>query len=64
LKKRGKPTRTRRYSEEQLIGILQRVDAVQPVADVCCELGIIDAAYYQRKPLWAVSQLRSIAKAA
>lgn len=41
--------RKSRYSEEQIIGILKRVERGQPPADVCREVGISDATYYRWK---------------
>jgi putative transposase len=55
--------RKSRFSEEQIIGILKRVEAGQPVADVCRELGISDATYYRWKAQYGgleVSQLRRL----
>jgi putative transposase len=55
--------RKSRFSEEQIIGILKRVEAGQPVADVCRELGISDGTYYRWKAQFGgleVSQLRRL----
>ncbi len=38
--------RKSRLSEEQIIGILRRVENGQPVMEVCREFGISDATYY------------------
>ncbi len=38
-----------RLSEEQIIGILKRVAAGQPIADVCREIGISDGCLYERR---------------
>jgi putative transposase len=37
--------RKSRFSEEQIIGILKRVERGQTLADVCRETGISDATY-------------------
>ncbi len=55
--------RKSRFSEEQIIGILKRVEAGQPVADVWRELGISDGTYYRWKAQFGgleVSQLRRL----
>ncbi len=55
--------RKSRFSEEQIIGILKRVEAGQPVADVCRELGISDGTYYRWKAQYGgleISQLRRL----
>jgi putative transposase len=55
--------RKSRFSEEQIIGILKRVEVGQPVADVWRELGISDATYYRWKAQYGgleVSQLRRL----
>lgn len=41
--------RKSRFSESQIIGILQEVEAGRHVKDVCRERGISDATYYQWK---------------
>jgi putative transposase len=55
--------RKSRFSEEQIIGILKRIEAGQALADVCREAGISDATYYRWKAQYgglAVSQLRRL----
>src|SRR6478735_5058647 len=55
--------RKSRFSEEQIIGILKRVEAGQPVADICREVGISDGTYYRWKAQYGgleVSQLRRL----
>jgi len=55
--------RKSRFSEEQIIGILKRVEGGQPIADVCRELGISDGTYYRRKAQYGgveVSQPRRL----
>ena len=55
--------RKSRFSEEQIIGILKRVEGGQPIADVCHELGISDGTYYRWKAQYGgveVSQLRRL----
>jgi putative transposase len=55
--------RKSRYSEEQIIGILKRVERGQPLADVCREAGISDATYYRWKAQYGgleVNQLRRL----
>ena len=55
--------RKSRFTEEQIIGILKRVEGGQPLADVCRELGISDATYYRWKAQYGgleVSQLRRL----
>lgn len=41
--------RQSRFSEEQIIGILKRVEAGQKVLDVCREQGISEATYHRWK---------------
>ena len=51
------------FSEEQILGILKRVEAGQKVAEVCRELGISDATFYRWKAQYGgleVSQLRRL----
>jgi putative transposase len=51
------------FSEEQILGILKRVELGQEVADVCRELGISDATYCRWKAQYGgleVSQLRRL----
>ena len=55
--------RKSRFSEEQIIGILKRVERGQALADVCREEGISDATYYRWKAQCGgleVSQLRRL----
>src|SRR6058998_489614 len=55
--------RKSRFSEEQIIGIVKRVEAGQPVADVCREVGISDGTYYRWKAQYGgleVSQPRRL----
>jgi putative transposase len=55
--------RKSRFSEEQIIGILKRIEAGQALADVCLEAGISDATYYRWKAQYGgleVSQLRRL----
>jgi putative transposase len=55
--------RKSRFSEEQIIALLRRVEAGQPLADVCREVGISDATYYRWKAQYGgleVSQLRRL----
>jgi putative transposase len=55
--------RKSRFSEEQIIGILKRVERGQPLADVCREAGISDATYYRWKAQYGgleVNQLRRL----
>ena len=55
--------RKSRFSEEQIIGILKRVEAGQPIVDVCRELGVSDATYYRWKAQYGgleVSRLRRL----
>ena len=55
--------RKSRFSEEQIIGILKRVERGQALADVCREEGISDATYYRWKAQYGgleVSQLRRL----
>jgi putative transposase len=55
--------RKSRFSEEQIIGILKRVEAGKPVADVFRELGVSDATYYRWKAQYGgleVNQLRRL----
>jgi putative transposase len=53
--------RKSRFSEEQIIGLLKRVEMGQQLADVCREYGFSDATYYRWKAQYGgleVSQLR------
>lgn len=55
--------RKSRFSEEQIIAILKRVEQGQAVAEVCRELGISDGTYYRWKAQYGgleVSQLRKL----
>lgn len=55
--------RKSQFTEEQIIGILKRVDAGQKVGDVCRQHGISDATYYRWKAQYgglAVSELRKL----
>jgi putative transposase len=55
--------RKSRFSEEQIITVLKRVEAGQPVADVCRELGMSEGTYYRWKAQYGgleVSQLRRL----
>ena len=55
--------RKSRFSEEQIIGILKRVEQGQVLADVCREAGISDGTYYRWKARYGgleVSQLRRL----
>jgi putative transposase len=55
--------RKSRFSEEQIIGILKRVERGQALADICREEGISDATYYRWKAQYGgleVSQLRRL----
>ena len=51
------------FSEEQILGMLKRVEAGQKVAEVCREYGISDATFYRWKAQYGgleVSQLRRL----
>jgi putative transposase len=55
--------RKSRFSEEQISGILKRVERGQALADVCREEGISDATSYRWKAQYGgleVSQLRRL----
>jgi putative transposase len=55
--------RKSRFSEEQIIAVLKRVEQGQRVAEVCRELGISDVTYYRWKAQYGgleVSQLRKL----
>ncbi len=55
--------RKSRFSEEQIIGILKRVERGQALSDVCRETGISDATYYRWKAQYGgleVNQLRRL----
>ena len=55
--------RKSQFTEEQIIGILKRVDAGQKVGDVCRQYGISDATYYRWKARYGgleVSELRRL----
>ena len=40
---------TKRFTEEQIIGILKEAEAGKKLADVCRQHGIAEATYYNRK---------------
>jgi putative transposase len=55
--------RKSRFSEEQIIGILKRVEIGQPIAEVCRAMGISDGTSYRWKAQYGgleVSQLRRL----
>ena len=55
--------RKSRFSEEQISALLKRVEAGQPLAEVCRAGGISDATYYRWKAQYGgleVSQLRRL----
>jgi putative transposase len=55
--------RKSRFSEEQIIAVLKRVEQGQAVTEVCRELGISDGTYYRWKAQYGgleVSQLRKL----
>lgn len=55
--------RKSRFSEEQIIAVLKRVEQGQRVAEVCRELGVSDVTYYRWKAQYGgleVSQLRKL----
>jgi putative transposase len=55
--------RKSRFSEEQIIAVLKRVEQGQAVVEVCRELGISDGTYYRWKAQYGgleVSQLRKL----
>jgi putative transposase len=55
--------RKSRFSEEQIIAVLKRVEQGQRGAEVCRELGISDVTYYRWKAQYGgleVSQLRKL----
>lgn len=55
--------RKSRFSEEQIIAVLKRVEQGQRLADVCREAGISDGTYYRWKAQYGgleVSQLRKL----
>jgi putative transposase len=55
--------RKSRFSEEQIIAILKRVEQGQSVAEVCREVGVSDVTYYRWKAQYGgleVSQLRRL----
>ncbi len=57
--------RKSRFSEEQIIAVLKRVEQGQAVAEVCRELGISEGTYYRWKAQYGgleVSQLRRLRK--
>ena len=41
--------RKSKYSEQQIVGALKRAEAGVPVKDLCRELGISSATFYQRR---------------
>lgn len=53
----------KRYTEEQIIGVLQEAEAGTKVAELCRKHGISDATYYNWKAKYAgmtVSELRRL----
>ena len=53
----------KRYTEEQIIGVLQEAEAGTKVAELCRKYGISDATYYNWKAKYAgmtVSELRRL----
>jgi putative transposase len=55
--------RKSRFTEEQILGILKRVERGQTLADVCRETGISDATFYRWKAQYGgleVNQLRRL----
>ena len=55
--------RKRRFSEEQILGILRLTEAGQSVAEVCRQYGISEGTYYRWKAQYGgleVSQLRRL----
>jgi putative transposase len=55
--------RKSRFTEEQIIGILKRVERGQALVDVCREAGISDATYYRWKAQYGgleVNQVRRL----
>lgn len=55
--------RKSRFSEEQIIGILKRVEQGQSVAEICREVGVSDVTYYRWKAQYGgleVSHLRRL----
>jgi len=53
----------KRYTEEQVIGVLQEAEAGTKVAELCRKYGISDATYYNWKAKYAgltVSELRRL----
>ena len=53
----------KRYTEEQIIGVLQEGEAGAKVAELCRKYGISDATYYNWKAKYAgmtVSELRRL----
>jgi putative transposase len=41
--------KSKRFTEEQIIGVLKEVNAGLPVKDLCRKIGISDATYYNWK---------------
>ena len=56
-------TRRKRYTEEQIIGILKEAEAGAPIADLCRRHGISNASYYNWKGEYSgltVSELKRL----
>jgi putative transposase len=56
-------TRRKRYTEEQIIGILKEAEAGAPIAELCRRHGISNASYYNWKARYSgltVSELKRL----
>jgi len=56
-------TRRKRYTEEQIIGILKEAEAGAPIAELCRRHGISNASYYNWKAKYSgltVSELKRL----
>lgn len=52
----------KRYTEEQIIGVLKEGEAGQKVADICRKYGISEATYYNWKTKYAGLTLSELKK--
>ncbi len=54
--------RKARFTEHQFIAVLKSVEAGRTVKDVCCEAGISEVSYYNRKTKYGGMEASDIKK--